>query len=141
MLHDKIAIRPISVAIIKNLKGEILVSPGYDNVKKESFFRLLGGGIEFGESSLTALQREFKEELTAELIDCQLLKIEENIFSYQDEAGHEIIFIYKANFADSSLYEKTEFFILDSKKEGKAIWLDLVAFPESIIYPNISAWL
>ena len=39
-------IRPVVLGIaIKN--GKILVSEGYDKVKKKTFYRCLGGGIEF----------------------------------------------------------------------------------------------
>lgn len=141
MAYNSEVVRPMSLAIIKKNNSQILVSPGYDEVKKESFFRLLGGGIEFGETSLAALHREFKEELDVELTDCKLLGVVENIFSFNHLTGHEIIFVYEASFLDPSIYEKTEFFIQDSKDEGKAGWLDLKDFPDSIIYPNISAWL
>lgn len=141
MSYNSEITRPISLAIIKNNNNQILVSPGYDEVKKEQFFRLLGGGIEFGETSLEALRREFKEELDTELSNCKLLGVKENIFSFNGLAGHEIVFIYEANFLDDNDYEKSEFSILDSKKEEKAVWLSLENFPDSIVYPDISAWL
>ena len=135
------AIRPLSLAIIKNNKNQILVSPGYDSVKDEYFYRLLGGGVEFGESSLEALNREFKEELDVELKNCRLIDVSENIFSFNGLMGHEIVFIYEAEFADSKHLDILEFSILDSKVEGKAIWLDIKELPNKIVYPNISAWI
>lgn len=141
MPYNSEAIRPLALAIIKNDKNQLLVSPGYDNIKQENFYRLLGGGIEYGETSLEALNREFKEELGVELKNCHLLSISENIFSFNGLPGHEIHFIYEADFLDSDNYQIEEFDILDSKKEGKVIWLDLKDLGDKIIYPNISAWL
>lgn len=141
MPYNSEAIRPLSLAIIKNHKNQILVSPGYDEKKGESFYRLLGGGIEFGESSLAALRREFKEELNVELVDCHLLQVVENIFSFNGLLGHELDFIYEAKFLNPADYLRDNFSILDSQDEGRAIWLDLEDKDNKIIYPNISAWL
>ncbi len=126
--------RGLSLVIIKN-KGRILVSPGYDKSTKESFYRLPGGGIEFGETSLEALRREIKEELDAEIINCKLLSTIENIFTYESNPYHEFCFIYIAEFKDSSLNEKDEFKILDSHDEGKVIWLDINEAEDKNIYP------
>ncbi|MGE5426110.1 MAG: NUDIX hydrolase [Bacillota bacterium] len=87
-------IRGLSLGIIR--KGnKILVSPGYDKSKGESFYRPLGGGIEFGETSEEALKREFMEEISAELKDCRLITVVENIFTYEERKGHEICFILR----------------------------------------------
>lgn len=131
-------IRAISVAIIKN-KGRILVSPGYDKVKDLSFYRLLGGGIDYGEKAIDALRREFKEELNVELTNCKLLNVKENIFTYNGQPYHEICFIYEAEFADPSLYEQEEFKILDCVDEdddGKVIWLDMADSKDKNIFPD-----
>ena len=41
-------IRPLALGVVWR-GAEILVFEGYDHVKDETFYRLLGGGIEFGE--------------------------------------------------------------------------------------------
>lgn len=135
------AIRPMTVAIIKNKKGEILVSPGYDKKRDHHFYRLLGGGIEFGELSEVALKREFKEELNVDLKNCQLLGIKENIFSFEEFDGHEICFIYSAEFSDDSFYDRQEFKILDSSDDGQAVWLNLQDRGDAPIYPSCLEWL
>ena len=59
-------IRPIVLGLaIKDNK--ILVAEGYDDVKKQTFYRCLGGGIEFLECSKDALKREIQEELNVSL--------------------------------------------------------------------------
>jgi len=43
-------IRSIAICVFRH-KNHILVAEGYDPVKDEYFYRPLGGGIEFGETS------------------------------------------------------------------------------------------
>lgn len=136
MSVSKNNIRPIAVAIIKR-DNKILVSPKYDYKKDWHFFRLLGGGIEFGETSLQALKREIKEELNKDLINCKLLKVSENIFTYKGKEGHELCFIYEADFKDKIDYDFDNLSILD-KKEDKAIWVELTKENVDKITPKIS---
>ena len=131
-------IRGLAIAIIRK-NGKILVSPGYDAVKDSNFYRLLGGGIDYSESSIDALHREFKEELDVEITNCKLLTVSENIFTFNGKPYHEICFIYEAEFADPSLYEKEEFKILDCVDEGddgKVIWLEVDDSKEQNIFPD-----
>lgn len=124
--------RALVVVIIK--KGDqILVCPGHDDIKNEDFYRLPGGGIDFGELSNQALEREMKEELGAELKNIKYLGVLENIFTYNEWAGHEICFVYSADFADPSFYDRTEMRILDHE-EGINIWKDIKEMAR--IYPQ-----
>ena len=75
-------IRLIVSAIIKN-KNKILVQKGYDNEKDEEFYRLPGGGIEFGETGSVALKREIVEEFGSKISNVKFLGIIENIFNYK----------------------------------------------------------
>ena len=59
-------IRPIVLGIAK-LNNKILVREGTESIQKRTFYRCLGGGIEFLETSQEALKREFKEELGIEI--------------------------------------------------------------------------
>ena len=63
-------------------KSKILVYEVNDKVKKKSFFRLIGGHVEFGESASDTLIREFKEEIDQEIKIVQKLEVFENIFIY-----------------------------------------------------------
>lgn len=55
-------IRPIALGLaIKDNK--LLVGEGFDNVKNETFYRCLGGGIEFLEKSSDALKENLKKKL------------------------------------------------------------------------------
>ena len=50
-------------------KDRLLVYRGQDSLRNITFYRLLGGGIEFGERGCDAVAREFREELGAELLN------------------------------------------------------------------------
>jgi NADH pyrophosphatase NudC (nudix superfamily) len=129
------AIRPIVLALIKN-KNKLLVFRGEDKVKDQIFFRLLGGGIEFGESSENALKREIKEELNAEIKNLNFVKVQENIFNYEGKDYHELVFVYSAEFVDAKFYDYNEIDILDSEHQNKAIWVDVEKLKNSNFVPE-----
>ncbi len=128
-------IRPIVLGIvIKNNK--LLVAEGYDKVKKNKFYRCLGGGIEFLEKSDEALKREFLEELGINITVKEFLGITENIFTYNGKKAHEIVFYYKIDFDDSDY--KEEYQIQDSTNSEKVVWIDTDTFKnnKAILYPE-----
>jgi len=123
---DTTRIRPIAICLFRN-GNRILVSEGFDTVKQNYYYRPLGGGIEYGESSKAAVAREIGEELGVKIENVQLLDVLENIFIYEGQQGHEIVFVFDADFADKSLYKLDE--IDGSEQEAnvtfKAIWKSL----------------
>lgn len=120
----KEAIRAIAICVFRN-GDRILVSEGVDSVKQESFYRPLGGMIEFGEKSEETIRRELMEEINAEVTDLRYLGLLENIFVYEAERGHEIVLVYDGKFADRSLYEKTVIFGDELGSPIQAIWVTL----------------
>ncbi|WP_290056253.1 NUDIX hydrolase [Amycolatopsis solani] len=128
-------IRPIALGLV--WRGDaLLVFEGRDDVKGETFYRPLGGGIEFGERGEEALRREFAEELDAELRVGKRLGVLENIFTWQGKSGHEITFLYDAEFTDSACYRREEMQILDD--DAIARWVDVADFRDGskILYPT-----
>jgi 8-oxo-dGTP pyrophosphatase MutT (NUDIX family) len=129
-------IRPLAIAVVKR-GDELLVSEGHDDVKEETFYRPLGGGIEFGEPAEVALRREFQEELAAELTNVVLLGVVENIFTVFGRPGHEIVFVFDAELTDRSWYERDDLgTVLD---EGSPVtWRPLRDFTggDLILYPD-----
>ncbi|MFQ4136602.1 NUDIX hydrolase [Nodosilinea sp. PGN35] len=120
-MGKKARIRPISICLMR--RGEaILVHEAYDAVKERGFARPLGGGIDFGETSAAAAVREIKEELGHDITDVRLLGIVENIFVYEGEPGHEMVFVYDGRFVDESLYERESLDVVEGKRRFEAVW-------------------
>ena len=114
-------IRPVALAVIKNKNGKILVEGSYDSVKKEKFYRTLGGGIEMGETGAQCLKREMMEELGVDVKVHDRLCVIENIFTYEGKPGHQIMFVYPCTFTDAALHEKEEIPMIEFK-DRMAVW-------------------
>lgn len=116
---------------------KILISEGYDPVKDETFHRLLGGGIEFGEKSDIALKREMTEEIGAGIKNLKYLGTIENIFKWEGKPGHEILLIYDGEFEDKDIYEKEFLNVLD-RNDAKVYWKKISDFTnkKDILYPE-----
>jgi len=109
----------------------IFVSKSYDSVKKDYFYRPIGGTVELGEYTLDTLRREILEEMKAEIVNIRLEKIWENIFVCDGIDGHEIVFLYTADFKDIKYYVKKEYTIIESNgEEVPALWVNKEEFLE-----------
>lgn len=120
-------IRLIALGLIQD-NSRIFLSQGYDPVKQHTFYRAMGGGVDFGETSYDALQREFQEEIQAELTNIKYLGCLENIFTYNGKPGHEIIQLYKCDFADPKLYQIEKIDFSEGKRKKIALWVDIEKF-------------
>ncbi|WP_148616055.1 NUDIX hydrolase [Nocardioides rubriscoriae] len=60
----------------------------------QGYHRLIGGGVELGETSREAVLREVDEELGAAVHDLRLVTTVENIFRFDGALGHEVVFLY-----------------------------------------------
>lgn len=128
-------IRPIALGLaIKNNK--LLVEEKFDKVKNQTFYRCLGGGIEFLEKSSDALKREFKEEINTDIVVKDFLGISENIFTFNGKNAHELILFYPIDIADSDC--KDEYNIIDRGGKFSAKWVDIDDFKNKskILYPE-----
>ncbi len=128
-------IRPVAL-LVATKNNKILVISGRDYYKKENFYRLIGGGIEFGETGIVALKREIKEEINAEIKNTKYLGLIENVFNYEGKNMHEIILVYKAEFSNKNIYKKNEIKILESRHPQKAYWLNKSAVLKAKLYPE-----
>jgi 8-oxo-dGTP pyrophosphatase MutT (NUDIX family) len=120
-MGKKARIRPISICLLRRGE-EMLVHESYDSVKQVGFARPLGGGIDFGETSAAAAIREIKEELGVDITGVELLGIVENIFVYEGEPGHEIVFVYDGRFVDESLYGRESLMAVEGKRQFEVVW-------------------
>lgn len=133
-------IRPIAICVfLQNHK--ILVSEGYDPVKVETFYRPLGGGIEFGESSKETICREIMEEINVQVKQESLryLGAVENIFMFNGSPGHEIVMVYNGELKKMELYQQEVIVGREANgEEIRAVWKDLDEFMrgKSILYPT-----
>lgn len=131
---SKPRIRPLAICVFRHTDASgtarLFAAEGYDAVKRQTFYRPLGGGIRFGETSAACLVRELREEIGAEVRDLRYLGTLENIFTFNGEPGHEIVLVYDGAFADARLYtvdgvEGRE----DDDVVGtfRAVWLSIAA--------------
>ena len=88
----------------------------------------MGGGVDFGETSRQALQREFQEEIQAELINIQYLGCLENLFTFNGKQGHEILQVYQCDFSDSKFYQLEQLVFTEGKRKKTALWVDINRF-------------
>lgn len=129
-------IRVLALGLIQQ-GDRLFLSEGYDPAKQETFYRPLGGGIEFGELSQAALKREFMEELDANLTQIQYLGCLESVFVYNGKPGHEIIQLYRCEFEDLTLYQSEQVAFKEGDRQKTALWLPLSRFQsgELTLYP------
>lgn len=133
-------IRVLSLCVFRNA-GRILLNQGYDRVKRENFYRPVGGAVEFGESAAEALVREIREELGEEIADLRRLGVLENRFTFEGRPGHEIIFVFDARFLREELYDAPTLPVHESETDtpdSEAVWLRETDAASSLgpVYPE-----
>lgn len=63
----------------------------------------------------------------------------ENIFTYENEPGHEIVFIFEGDFVNKEVYKKRSFsFKEENGEEFEAGWVKIQEFADkkAILYPE-----
>lgn len=132
-------IRPLAICVFRH-GDRILVAEGYDPIKQETFYRPLGGGIEFGEFSEQTVHRELFEEIGVEVYELKYLGTLENIFIFNGIAGHEIVQVYDGTLKDAGLYEQAVILgrEVDIDETFRAVWKHVDEFGpgRSILYPT-----
>ncbi|KAA1184975.1 NUDIX domain-containing protein [Paenibacillus sp. B2(2019)] len=124
--------RACSLCIIKRRESILLEQfPEEDGIIT---FRPVGGTIEYGEDSKSAVIREVKEEINIDIIEPKLIGIIEHIFPWYGEIGHEYDFIYEASFSRMDNYNKNEFEGIEGDKKFIAVWKNLDDFEENLQY-------
>jgi 8-oxo-dGTP pyrophosphatase MutT (NUDIX family) len=120
-------IRVIAICVFRH-DDKILVFEAYDTIDKKPFYRPLGGAVEFGETTKTAIKREIHEEIGLEATDLKLLGILENIFTNEGKPGHEIVYVYDGRFTDVSVYGQASFTVQEETETLTARWYKLDFF-------------
>lgn len=106
-------------------EDQLLVYEGTDPETGELFYRLLGGGVEFGEHSREAVVREFEEELGVELADPELVGTFERVFEFAGGTGHEVWRVFEGRIVEDWPYEREAFTFIEPELdlEIQARWL------------------
>ena len=80
------------------------------------FVNLIGGRVHLGESTISAIKREVKEEIGVSIKNPKLMVIAENLFEWQGKNAHELLFIYKIELTKKYL-KLNETNILDNNSQ------------------------
>ncbi len=129
-------IRPIAICLFQ--EGSRLLVAEYSEPSAGTFYRPLGGAIQFGELGRDCIAREIREETGAKIVDLTYIGMLENVFTYDGELGHEIVLVYRARFSDPRLYELDSLLCQDDGGEFRAVWKSLAELrdgPEPL-YPE-----
>lgn len=129
-------IRPIVLCLLQH-ENRILFQEYWHEFDQYHFYRLPGGGIEYGEKSIEAVAREAMEELQTTLLEPTLLNIFENIFEYGGETKHEVVFLYSAQLPDNQLTKSEVIEFFDNGLPFRGVWIarEAVLGGEHVIYP------
>ena len=112
-------IRPLALCVFRR-EDKIFVARGYDSHKGETFYRPIGGRIEFGERGVEAVAREVREEIDAAVADLVYLGALESIFTYDGKAGHEIVLLYDGRFIDPA--RNRDDYTVDGTDDGERLY-------------------
>jgi ADP-ribose pyrophosphatase YjhB (NUDIX family) len=103
-MADRSYIRVKAMAYLPNAAGThhaVLLSE--DPAGARRFHRLIGGSVELGARAADAVVREVAEELRATLVGARLLGVVENLFTFDGEPGHEVVFVYAGRLAEGDV--------------------------------------
>ena len=104
--------------------------------KNEDFCALVGGRIQIGESSEEAIKREIFEEMGKKIEIKGYLTTVENFFDGDDIKYHEIMFVYKAEFADEEDKKiTTTIKNVEGEDELTYEWIDIDKLDEAKLNP------
>lgn len=139
-------IRPMVLTLVHR-NNEILVFKGQHLVNGQPQYRPLGGGIDFGEYSKDAVEREMMEEINVPLKNIEFLEVIESLFaSFDGTPRHHVIFLYRAEFANETDYDTEKFEIIEDYFTERVFgeWMPIEPFKneEIILHPKpMLKWL
>jgi 8-oxo-dGTP pyrophosphatase MutT (NUDIX family) len=120
-------VRPIAICLIED-RGRLFVFEAQDTETGDTFYRPLGGGIEFGERGHECVARELREEIGAELERIRYVGTIENLFRCDGERGHEIVLVYRARFSDPDRYRDGPVVVHEETETLTGRWMPLAGF-------------
>jgi len=131
-------VRAIAIGVIRD-RDRVFVAEGHDLVSGETFYRPLGGSIEFGETGAETVEREFVEESELPVTRPTYIGALENLFTNDGRPGHEIVLVYETRFQDERVLEMDA--VACREENGMpftARWIPLATFRagEAQLYPD-----
>lgn len=87
------------------------------------FYRLPGGRVKIGESTLEAVQRELEEEIGLKETNYELNHVSENFFNWEGKDVHELYFMYKIRLEPTHPLVQKDEFPSDNPDETNC-WID-----------------
>lgn len=122
-MHHSKQIRVLALGVIHS-GNRVFMSEGYDPTRQQTFYRAMGGGVDFGETSRAALEREFQEEIGAALTNIRYRGCLENLFTFNGQPGHELLQIYDCDFVDPQFYQRDRLIFQEGKRQKTALWVE-----------------
>jgi ADP-ribose pyrophosphatase YjhB (NUDIX family) len=100
----------------------------------------LGGTVEHLELSTDAATREVKEETGFAVRSLRLLNVLENLFELDARTIHEIVFLYRGEFADETPYRQDLLRCVEADgSKFTAVWtkVDVLRLGDRVFYPSV----
>jgi len=124
-METQSVIRVKSLAWIKD-QGRLFVVKMADKVKRDHYYRPVGGNVEFGELAIDTVRREVMEELNTEVEVTGLPMIVENRFTCDGVEGHEIDYFYPCKFKDEYFFEQRTHQLIEADGSNwEAMWIPI----------------
>lgn len=136
-IHSR-AVRPKVICLLVRGSRTLWIR-ARDEVRAEDFLVPPGGGVEFGERLVEAIQRELLEELGQELAEPTFLGFSENRFEFNGRPEHELVFVYAARAPREDELPNSEFEVIESNGERlPAAWYspEDLAHGHCRVYPD-----
>ncbi|SDT50351.1 ADP-ribose pyrophosphatase YjhB, NUDIX family [Paenibacillaceae bacterium GAS479] len=121
--------RATSLCII--WKGDSILLEEFPEENGIITYRPVGGTIEYGEDSKSAVIREVKEEINLDINEVKLLGIIELIFPYYGDVGHEFDFIYEGKLVDKTAYDQATIRGFEGEQTFTATWKKISEFKDN----------
>lgn len=122
------------VSAIFRYNDKILLHHGIN----KDHYTLPGGRVKEGESTISAIQREIKEEMGLETEYVRPFSFIENFFKMDGKLYHELLFTHELKFKDESVYNQEKLMPIEPEKKGKLefIWFDKNKLDELTFVPK-----
>ncbi|PWB38238.1 MAG: hypothetical protein C3F02_04505 [Parcubacteria group bacterium] len=127
-----------AMCLLLDDQSRLLASQGYDHIKKQRFYRILGGHLNPGEDPADGVRREIREEVNSEIDNLEFLEVIDNQFIYQGRPGHEIVHLYKGKLSRREIEDIPQFTFVDGPEVITAQWIkiDDIIHKKIIVYPH-----